>query len=209
MFGEVYVVPLKATLQQVEEVLGAESVSLPTKSELSALLKHHGKSNTAPMSSQNRARARSENRAEGSTILRGYSFSSRRQVPIPTSEDLPSQIQVGVSSVSMDGPRVHRRSNGLDFPQDRSDSPMIHFDVSLYTNREESTHFSVTRPTPQTNLVPTQFGVRHSSQRRERRGYDSGYSSQRSSNRSSRTFCMSRSQPQHSCFNSLKNTNKG
>ncbi|KAL9043390.1 MAG: hypothetical protein Q9214_003423 [Letrouitia sp. 1 TL-2023] len=36
IFGEVYVAPLKETLKQVEEVLGADSVSLPTKFEVAA-----------------------------------------------------------------------------------------------------------------------------------------------------------------------------
>ncbi|KAI4209118.1 MAG: hypothetical protein LQ351_007924 [Letrouitia transgressa] len=41
VFGEVYVAPLKETLKQIEEVLGADSVSLPTRSEVAAWIKKH------------------------------------------------------------------------------------------------------------------------------------------------------------------------
>ena len=41
IFGEVYVTPIKETLKQVEEVLGADSVSLPTRSEVAAWIDVH------------------------------------------------------------------------------------------------------------------------------------------------------------------------
>lgn len=41
IFGEVYVAPLKKTLKQVEEILEADSVSLPTRSEVAAWIDVH------------------------------------------------------------------------------------------------------------------------------------------------------------------------
>ena len=45
MFGDAYVVPLNETLEQIEEVLDAESVALPTASEVSAFIQHEFVSN--------------------------------------------------------------------------------------------------------------------------------------------------------------------